>query len=560
MSKLRSINIADILTHRESPEPRKFKFWPTRQPCKDEELSPSRSSAEPNIPLEAVVQTHSRSRSTTSFISSVNYEAIRTAFAKQKSIQGYLDRNLARSVANRTEEHMKVRWVLLLSTTLWLLWVEIRKLSTIIRTHPVQSLERWGQLRTVMKIIDEVVVGLKRASLPPKLKPIPLATSIPFINVEPTASASTGSSAFFWSSLLRFVFFACFHNDDENANGSDNAAKHTKHSLGRHRGLLLVEASNLDRGHRSRGGKEIETVGTTMGGLGGISGHPQPSGTRSSSTVNTTSTTSTSTEAPPNSTSLMNTTKPPHPLLPAHHQPLPNFLLPGWTFNVQEEEDSTTSGGGEAEATSSVVKANKGMIDMILRLPVDKSVDKIRYLQQLVTVQGARSMELERREECVLVEEKEESLVVLPLLNVLVRDVPLFLVVRARARTKKFNQVEFGGGFCEQFLVVEAEEDEEKKEGVDAEPVLSALALDQNTPSPTSAKPQVLGMTTLREEENLSGVDERAKVRNIAGLRVSFLNGTSSRHKLGNILAIASNWSLDSSQSDAGTRTTHEED
>ncbi|KAJ3969599.1 hypothetical protein EV361DRAFT_1034965, partial [Lentinula raphanica] len=299
------------------------------------------------------------------------------------------------------------------------------------------------------------------------------------------ATASTGSSAFFWSSLLRFVFFACFHNDDENANGSDNAAKHTKHSLRRHRrGLLLVDASNLDRGHRSRGGKEIETVGTTMGGLGGISGHPQPSGTRSSSTVNTTSTTSTSTEAPPNSTSLMNTTKPPHPLLPAHHQPLPNFLLPGWTFNVQEEEDSTTSGGGEAEATSSVVKANKGMIDMILRLPVDKSVDKIRYLQQLVTVQGARSMELERREECVLVEEKEESLVVLPLLNVLVRDVPLFLVVRARARTKKFNQVEFGGGFCEQFLVVEAEEDEEKKEGVDAEPVLSALALDQNTPSP----------------------------------------------------------------------------
>ncbi|KAJ3759250.1 hypothetical protein EV360DRAFT_69644 [Lentinula raphanica] len=46
----------------------------------------------------------------------------------------------------------------------------------------------------------------------------------------------------------------------------------------------------------------------------------------------------------------------------------------------------------------------------------------------------------------------------------------------------------------------------------------------------------------------------------VSSLPVSFLNGTSSRHKLGNILAIASDWSLDSSQSDAGTRTTHEED
>ncbi|KAJ3844194.1 hypothetical protein F5878DRAFT_637517 [Lentinula raphanica] len=46
----------------------------------------------------------------------------------------------------------------------------------------------------------------------------------------------------------------------------------------------------------------------------------------------------------------------------------------------------------------------------------------------------------------------------------------------------------------------------------------------------------------------------------VSSLRVSFLNGTSSRHKLGNILTIASDWSLDSSQSDAGTRTTHEED
>ncbi|KIM36694.1 hypothetical protein M413DRAFT_31527 [Hebeloma cylindrosporum] len=70
-------------------------------------------------------------------------------------------------------------------------------------------------------------------------------------------------------------------------------------------------------------------------------------------------------------------------------------------INVKEEQGGGDSPGGGASATTTakggaggaeeggVVKANKGMI-------LRKSVEYIRYLQQLVTAQGARNRELER--------------------------------------------------------------------------------------------------------------------------------------------------------------------
>ncbi|KAJ3714415.1 hypothetical protein C8R42DRAFT_242158 [Lentinula raphanica] len=61
----------------------------------------------------------------------------------------------------------------------------------------------------------------------------------------------------------------------------------------------------------------------------------------------------------------------------------------------KKPDPSTTSAtgaagsGGANDDSSSVVKANKGMI-------LRKSIEYIRYLQQLVTAQGARNRELER--------------------------------------------------------------------------------------------------------------------------------------------------------------------
>lgn len=56
---------------------------------------------------------------------------------------------------------------------------------------------------------------------------------------------------------------------------------------------------------------------------------------------------------------------------------------------VKEEGEPTSSTPTGASADAGVVKANKGMI-------LRKSVEYIRYLQQLVTAQGARNRELEQ--------------------------------------------------------------------------------------------------------------------------------------------------------------------
>ncbi|KAF7292002.1 BHLH domain-containing protein [Mycena indigotica] len=56
----------------------------------------------------------------------------------------------------------------------------------------------------------------------------------------------------------------------------------------------------------------------------------------------------------------------------------------------EDSKDGVKDGGSPTSANATVVKANKGMI-------LRKSVEYIRYLQQLVTAQGARNRELEEQ-------------------------------------------------------------------------------------------------------------------------------------------------------------------